>query len=270
MLVDLHLHTTCSDGTWSPERLFAEIRARELDAFCVSDHDTLDAYPVPEDLQSRAISGLEVDAHHAGHSAHILAYGVDNASSPLLTSLIQQRNNRLERMHAMVERCNQLGLAVTLDDVRRQARAASSLGRPHLARALLERGYVTSVQDAFDRYLADDGEGYVALDRLNVRDAVTQIHESGGVAVVAHPMRLREERHLVELVALGVDGIEVLHPTATAADSERLASFAAERGLLVTGGTDFHAPVAGRPLGVELPERALQELRARIERALAK
>ncbi|HTV92950.1 MAG TPA: hypothetical protein VMG98_09560 [Verrucomicrobiae bacterium] len=260
MLVDLHLHTSCSDGVWAPERLYEEIRARELEWFCVSDHDNLNAYPVPPDLVRRSIPGLEVDSHHAGHTAHLLAYGVSDAASPLLRALTEQLRARFERMEAMIVRCNELGLEVCMADVQAQSAGASSLGRPHLARALLVKGLVDSVQDAFDRFLSDEGTGYVALERLSSATAIELIHVSGGVAIVAHPKRLHSPEHLGELVALGADGIEIFHPTADGADRERFSRFAAERDLLTTGGTDFHAPVAGRELGVDIDSSAMERL----------
>jgi 3',5'-nucleoside bisphosphate phosphatase len=264
MLVDLHLHTTCSDGVWSPERLYEEVRARKLDWFCVSDHDNLGAYPVPEDLSARSIAGLEVDTHHAGHTAHLLAYGVSDKLSPLLSTLAAQREARAARMLAMIDRCKALGLAVEMHDVAAQAVGAASLGRPHLARALVAKGYVESVQDAFDRYLADDGTGYVALERLSSQHAIALIHASGGVAVVAHPKRLRAPEHLDELLALGVDGIEVVHPTAEPEDAVRYTAIAQERDLLATAGTDFHAPVPGREIGVSVKPRMIEALLERI------
>ena len=263
------MHTTCSDGVWAPERLFDEIRERRLEAFCVSDHDNLDAYPLPPDIAPLAIDGLEVDAHHGGHSAHLLAYGVADQRSPLLLALRRQRDARLERMGAMVLRCNELGLHVTMDEVRAQAKGAGSLGRPHLARVLVERGHVASVQEAFDRFLADEGEGYVPLDRLTAPQAIELIHTSGGVAVVAHPKRLRAPEHLIELVDAGVDGIEVVHPTADRDDEVAFSSIALERGLLVTGGSDFHAPVPGRRIGVELAAQDVRALRDAIARRVA-
>ncbi len=266
MLVDLHMHTTRSDGVWAPERLFDEIRSRELAWFCVSDHDNLEAYPMPADLQSRSIPGLEVDAHHSGHTTHLLAYGVAERRSPLLSALEEQRTARLHRMNQMIARCNELGLEITIDDVRAQTAGASSVGRPHLARALVKRGHVATVQEAFDKYLADEGDGYVALERLTSDRAIDLIHRSGGVAVVAHPKRLRAAEHLAELAALGVDGVEIKHPTADENDERAYRAFAEERGLLVTGGTDFHAPVEGRPIGVEFSERAIDALRAAIDR----
>lgn len=253
MLCDLHLHTTRSDGVWTPGRLFEEIRARGLQYFSITDHDCVDAYPVPDDLRERCIPGLEVDSHHAGHTAHILAYGIEDKTSPLLQALTAQRQDRLRRMEGMVARLNALDVAIAIEDVVAQATGASSLGRPHLARALVAKGHVQSVQEAFDRYIADEGDGYVALERLSSARIIELIHESGGVAVVAHPMRLRDLKHLEELYELGVDGIEVIHPTADSEAQRMLTEFAHTRNALITGGTDFHAPVAGRPIGVALP-----------------
>ena len=254
MLCDLHLHTTKSDGVWTPERLFAEIRARDLALFSVTDHDCIDAYPVPEDLRSRCIPGLEVDSQHAGHTAHILAYGIEDRGAPLLQALAAQRADRRARMERMVARLNALQIAIDIDDVVKQASGTRSLGRPHLARALVARGHVDSVQEAFDKYIADDGDGYVALERLTSARIIDLIHESEGEAVIAHPMRLRDPKHLQELCEMGADGIEVVHHTADAEAQRMLREFAEARGLLMTGGTDFHAPVPGRPIGVELSE----------------
>lgn len=260
MLTDLHLHTTKSDGVWTPERLFQEVRDRGLEFFSVTDHDGIDAYPVPEDLRDRCIPGLEVDSHHDGHTVHILAYGIEDRRSPLLECLETQRADRLRRMEDMVARLGAMQIAITIEDVLAQADGARSLGRPHLARALVERGHVASVQEAFDRYIADEGEGYVALERLTSARIISLIHESGGVAVVAHPMRLRDPAHLEDLCELRADGVEVVHPTAGPEERQALRDFATARGLLVTGGTDFHAPVPHGSIGIEFAERELEPL----------
>jgi predicted metal-dependent phosphoesterase TrpH len=229
----------------------------------------VEVYPVPEDLRDRVIPGLEVDSEHDGHTVHILAYGIDDRESPLLKALAAQRSDRHRRMDGMVKRLNVLGLAITIDDVAAQAAGATSLGRPHLARALVAKGYVDTVQEAFDRYIADDGDGYVALKRLTSGEIIALIHSSGGIAVIAHPLRLRSTSHIEELVTLGVDGIEVMHPTASEEDQARLRSIAAEHNLLVTGGTDFHAPVAGRELGVEISESDVEALIKVIKAAIS-
>jgi 3',5'-nucleoside bisphosphate phosphatase len=264
LLCDLHLHTTKSDGVWAPERLFDEVRARGLQYFSVTDHDCIDAYPVPEDLRDRVIPGLEVDSEHAGHTVHILAYGIDDKESPLLQALCAQHADRLRRMERMVHRLNVIGLPVHIEDVVAQAVGTTSLGRPHLARALVAKGCVDTVQEAFDKYIADDGDGYVALKRLTSGEVIDLTHRSGGVAVIAHPLRLRSTSHIEQLVALGVDGIEVIHPTADAEDNLRLRSIAAEHCLLVTGGTDFHGPVDGTPIGAMLESAEIERLCDRI------
>lgn len=262
MLVDLHLHTTKSDGVWTPARLFDEVRARGLDLFSVTDHDCIDAYPVPADLRERHIAGLEVDSVHRGHTVHILAYGIEEKDSPLLRALSAQRIDRRRRMQSMVDRLNDLGIDIHIDHVVAQTNGNVSLGRPHLARALLARGQVGTLQEAFDRYIADNGEGYVSLRRLSAEQIIKLTHQSKGVAVVAHPMRLHESAHLEELVSLGADGIEVIHPTANADDEAMLRELATRRGLLVSGGTDFHQPVADRAIGVEMVDPLARVVRS--------
>jgi predicted metal-dependent phosphoesterase TrpH len=269
MLCDFHLHTTKSDGVWAPERLFDEIRRRELQRFSVTDHDCVDAYPVPEDLRERCIAGLEVDSHHGGQTVHVLAYGIGDPDCELLARLRAQRENRVARMRAMISRLQDLGVDVTIEDVQAQVAGASSLGRPHLARALVAKGCVPTVQEAFDRYIADEGEGFVSLQRLTSLEIIAAIHACGGVAVIAHPLRLRDYGKLEELCALGADGVELIHPTADPAAQAQLREFCAARGLLVTGGTDFHAPVPGAHIGVTLPDEDVEALQSAIDRRAA-
>lgn len=246
--------------------MFGEIRARRLECFSITDHDCLGAYPVPPDLRDRCIPGLEVDSHYEGHTVHILAYGIADSGSPLLRALQQQRLARHSRMEHMIARLNSMNVAVRLQDVAAQAVGASSLGRPHLARALVAAGYVPTVQAAFDRYIADEGEGYVALQRLSSAEITALIHESGGLAIVAHPLRLREANHLRNLLELGIDGVEVVHPTADRAAEAELERFATEHGLLVTGGSDFHAPVANKSIGVSVDAAAIERLKHALAR----
>ena len=266
MLCDLHLHTTKSDGVWAPERLLEEVQARGLECFSITDHDCMDAYPVPADLRERCIPGLEVDSHHVGHTVHILAYGIADPGCELMCRLRTQRENRVERMHAMILRLQRLRIEITMADVQAQVTGASSLGRPHLARALVAKGLVQTVQEAFDRYIADEGDGFVALERLTSGEIIAMIHRCGGVAVIAHPLRLRDPAHVHELYELGADGVEATHPTADFAAQAMLRKFALSRGLLLTGGTDFHYPVAERGLGVELERADIEALRCAIER----
>lgn len=264
MLVDLQMHTTCSDGAWSKERIFDEVRSKHLELFCVTDHDSIAAYPVPDDLASKCVPGLEVDTEHAGHTVHLLAYGITSDETPLLSALRKQREEREVRMQAIVERMNGLGVDVSYDDVLKQVKGGSSVGRPHLARALLAKGIVTNIQEAFDKYLADGEKGFVKLKRLTSADIVPMVHESGGIVVIAHPKRLREERHLAEIADLGVEGVEAVHPTADPAYQQQIIDFADARGLLVTGGTDFHAPETHPLPGIKFSRDRLERFLARV------
>jgi predicted metal-dependent phosphoesterase TrpH len=260
LLIDLHLHTTCSDGVFSPERLFEEVRSAGLAFFSVTDHDTMSAYPVPDDLYERLIPGIEIDSELHGHTVHLLGYGIA-PDSPLLQTLERQRADRRTRMEALIAKLQKLGYEIEYDDVKAQAGSAASLGRPHLARALLARGIVASVPEAFERFLADDGPAFVALKRHSASQIIDLTHASGGIVVVAHPMRLREPGDLAELADLHVDGIEVGHPTAGVDDQTRLREFADSRGLLMTGGTDFHAPATeGVAIGFKMAQQAIEDL----------
>lgn len=262
-LSDLHLHTTKSDGVFKPDRLFDEVRSRELAAFSVTDHDCMDAYPVPADLRDRCIPGIEIDCELNGHTVHLLTYGIEDTNCTLLRTLASQRERRLVRMQAMLDRLGKLNIDVSIGEVLDEAKNASSIGRPHLARVLVSKRHVATVQEAFDRYLCEEEAGFVPLARLQSSEIIALAHEAGGVLVAAHPLRLNAINDLETLCEFGLDGVEIIHPTAAAADEAMLSGFARAHNLLVTGGTDFHAP-SERAIGVELPPGAVDELRAAI------
>jgi predicted metal-dependent phosphoesterase TrpH len=157
-----------------------------------------------------------------------------------------------------------LGVDGGFDDGRAQVAGGGSVGRPHLARALLAKGIVSNIQEAFDKYLADGEKGFVKLKRLTSADIVPMVNESDGIVVIAHPKRLREERYLAEIADLGVEGVEVVHPSADAAYQRHLTEFAEERGLLGTGGTDFHAPETHALPGIMFSRDRLERFLARV------
>ena len=262
MLVDFHCHTTRSDGVWPPEQLFAAIRSAGLSYFSVTDHDGMGAYPVPADLAPRCIGGMEIDAEHDDHTVHVLGYGIA-PESPIVDALTAQRAGREDRARSIVERLQAAGVPLEFAAVAEQA-GNGAIGRPHIARALVACGHVASVQAAFDRYLADEGSAYVALTRMSAAQIIDLVHGSGGIAVAAHPLRLRRKEHLDELVACGLDGVEVVHPTADAAAVRDLLAFTRERGLLATGGSDFHSPEGGHRLGVRLARDTIEAFVAAI------
>jgi predicted metal-dependent phosphoesterase TrpH len=262
-MIDFHLHTTVSDGVWSPEHLLAYVAASEISVFSITDHDTIDAYPVPSYLSGRVIPGLEVDTVHDGSTVHLLVYGMSLQNSPLIERLHTQRRARIDRMNDMLECLNRLGIPVTIDDVRAHAPNARSLGRPHLARALMSLGVVQSINEAFERYLAEDGPGFVPLARFRTADAIALAHESCAVAVIAHPKRLARSGMIDELRLAGADGIEVIHPSVNCNEQSQYRAYAERYDMLVTGGSDFHRPEGVVP-GVHLARRDVERLREEV------
>ena len=267
--VDFHMHTTVSDGVWTPSELFAYIRKASLEAFSITDHDTMDVYPLPDDLASRCIPGMEVDTKCMGQTTHLLVYGITSPTAPLLEHLRAQRAARRVRMEAMIERLRAKGIPVTMDLVEAEAGKAASLGRPHLGRVLVKLGVVSQLQEAFDKYIADDQDDYVALDRLESPQAIELAHASGAVVSIAHPCRLRDPKMLDFLRESGVDGIEVVHPSADEDARRMFTEYARAHGLLVTGGSDFHAPAPDYAPGIEFEAEHVERLREAVERARA-
>ena len=264
-LVDFHLHTACSDGAWTPERLLQSVRERGLEYFSISDHDTMDAYPVPGDVQSRCIAGLEVDTYGFEQTVHVLGYGMSPASS-LVSRLRAQQRERRFRAQSIIERLNALGIDLTLDQVQSFAGTSRSIGRPHIARALVKAGHCCELQEAFDKYLADGEKAFVPLQRLPTAEAIDLIHEGGGIAVLAHPKRLRDQNLLPDICRL-FDGLELMHPSAESDYQQQLIELIDAHKLIATGGTDFHARPNDPLIGVHFPTSRLNGF---LERALAK
>ena len=264
-LVDFHMHTTISDGVWPPAQLLDVIRAKQFEFFSITDHDTMDVYPVPGDLAPRCIPGMEVDTKCNGVTAHLLCYGIRSKDAPLMLHLHAQREARRTRMHEMVTGLQAQGIEVTMADVERQAGSAASLGRPHLARALVTLGVVQSVQEAFDRYIADECDAYIALARLESRDAIALAHESGALVSIAHPARLKAPAGIDVLREAGADAIELVHPSADEDYRREIRSYAERYGMLLTGGSDFHAPAPGYEPGITLEARDVERFVEKIQ-----
>jgi 3',5'-nucleoside bisphosphate phosphatase len=264
--LDFHLHTTVSDGVWSPASLFDFVRSAQIETFSITDHDTMGAYPVPADLAARCVTGMEVDTKCEGVTAHLLCYGINSSDAPLLDYLQRQRVARRSRMEEMVCELQRRGITIEMCDVERQAGTAASLGRPHLARALVDRGAVATVQEAFDRYIADDRDAYVSLDRLDSRQAIELAHASDAIVSIAHPARLKAPASLDALREAGADAIEVVHPTADASLREELLAYARRHDMMVTAGSDFHAPDNNYCPGVRFASPMLDRFLERVQR----
>ena len=240
------------------------VRERGLEYFSITDHDTMAAYPVPDDVQSRCIAGLEVDTYGFEQTVHVLGYGV-NPDSSLVSRLQAQQRERRRRAESIIERLNALGIDLTLHQVEQFAGTSRSIGRPHIARALVEAVHCNELQEAFDRYLADGEVAFVPLQRLTTTEAIDLIHAGGGIAVLAHPRRLRNQELLQDICRL-FDGLELLHPSADHDYQHQLIELIDAHNLIATGGTDFHARSNDPLIGVHFPT---DRLKGFLERALA-
>ncbi|HVE91201.1 MAG TPA: PHP domain-containing protein [Actinomycetota bacterium] len=248
MAIDLHSHTTASDGVMSPEELVALSAGRGVTVLGVTDHDTLDgvtrAQAAGDGLGVRVVAGVELSCRHEGRSVHVLGLF---CGAGLAAELAGKRGEREERARRMVARLNELGYELTFEDVLEQS-GTGVVGRPHVARALVARGHLPHTGAAFtSKLIADGGLADVPRDLMSPREAVAVVRRSGGVGVLAHPGPTRHgpgptEALIRDLAQAGLGGLEVDHPDHQPPEREKLRTLASELGLVVTGGSDCHGP----------------------------
>lgn len=258
-MIDLHAHTTASDGTLTPTQLVHLARDRGLAALAVTDHDTVDG--VAEAMEAAAqcgielVPGIELSVDYPHGELHLLGYFLDFRDPVFLEQVTDLQEHRSNRNGVMLRRIQEHGFEITLDDVQEEA-GGGQIGRPHFARALIRKGYATSVPDAFERYLGTGRPLHVPKVRLDVEAAIRLVHQAGGLAVVAHPKYLHFanpdalEQELARLRSLGLDGLECYYRMHTIAETDLFLGIARRLELLVTAGSDFHglfgdAPVLG-------------------------
>jgi len=269
--VDLHLHTTRSDGTLSPSALVAAAAERGVLLIAITDHDDVGgiapAQAAAPALGVTVISGVEINTEVGREDVHILGYGFPPDSSVLLEGLQHRRADRLLRMDAMLERLTAIGLPVDKERVLTIA-GRGSVGRPHLARALVDAGYVPTLTEAFDRYIGNRGPAYVPRTPFRPEDAIALLHAAGGLAGLAHPGKLGDARRIIRrLREAGLDALEVYHSDHTPPVAARMARYAGEYGLLATGGSDSHGPHGPRPVpigAVDVPDDVGRALLVRL------
>ena len=250
MRLDLHLHSNASDGSLAPGALVDAARAGGLDVIALTDHDT--AAGVSAALEAagadiHVIPGIEVSSSLSGGEVHLLGYFIDPGHPALVAYSGEAASYRRERMHRMIGRLDAIGVRVAYDEVVAAAGVEpESLGRPHLARALVQRGYVQTPGEAFDRYIGNDAPAFLPAQLLDPVAAIALVHECGGLAVWAHPRPDVFERDLPVLRDAGLDGVECYRPRVPPADAQRMAARARDLDLLVTGGSDWHGIWQGR------------------------
>lgn len=266
--IDLHLHTTCSDGLRTPLEILEAVRKRKLAAFAITDHDTINGFlsarKQVQEGDPELIAGLELSCSTDTGDIHLLAYLFDPDNARLLEALDDFREKRNQRGRKMVQRLNDMGITITYEDVL-QAAGTAAVGRPHVAEAMNRCKVVASYDDAFRRYIGDRQPAFVPKYNYAPADAIDLIHAAGGVAVLAHPMVGGALDRIEELAGLGIDGIEALHPDHKQHEAANLKEVAARFRLIWTGGSDFHGR-GGRcgSVGSEaVPIDCLQELRLR-------
>lgn len=274
MRVDLHVHTTASDGTDSPEEVVFRARAIGLGAIAITDHDTLEgvapAVAAGRMHKLEVIPGIELGSERQGEEIHILGYLMELHNRDFLEKLSLFRDSRLARMEKMVHKLQEFGLPIDLNRVMAIS-GSGSIGRPHLAAALLETGAVANASEAFDKYIGAGRPAYVPRFKLDPAEAVRLIQEAGGVPVLAHPGLNTSTQLIIELVGAGLAGLEAYHPVHSREQASYYHRLAIENGLIVTGGSDYHGPVhkAGCRLGSEtVPVSVVEELKARARKAL--
>jgi len=267
--VDLHLHSTASDGVRSPSEVVREVARAGLVGLSLTDHDTVDgteeAAREAERLGIEYLVGAELSANAPGTSIHILAYGFDPADRRMRAFFRDFLDDRLRRTEKIVERLNSLGPALTVDDVLEQAGSGVPT-RAHVGRALVEGGWVRDENEAFRRYIARGRPAFVEK-RPSPPAVVNRIvHGAGGVTLLAHPARDFTTPELVSWLASGFDGLEILHPRNDPGVRRTLEGLASERGLLRGGGSDWHGTDSGAPLGSQkVPAEWMQEIRQRTQ-----
>ncbi|HEY0776730.1 MAG TPA: PHP domain-containing protein, partial [Gemmatirosa sp.] len=238
--VDLHTHSTASDGVLPPTAVVEAAHAVGLAAMALTDHDTVagvaEAQAAGARLGVDVVAGVELSAHVGSDEIHLLALHLSDVGT-IAGELARFRDDRVSRAEQMVARLNALGVPVTMDDVLREA-GAGAVGRPHVARAVVARGGALDVRDAFDRFLGDGRPAAVEKPRLAARDAIALAHAAGGIAVWAHPGAAGRRDRVAPLVAVGLDGLEVLHPRHCADDRQRLNALVDFFGLVPSGGSD--------------------------------
>jgi predicted metal-dependent phosphoesterase TrpH len=247
--IDLHIHTTASDGTMSPSEVVRYAKKKGLRAIAITDHDTIDG--IAEGLQEgsklglEVIPGVELSVDFSKGTMHLLGYYIDHTSVALLEKLAIVQQARAERNLKMIAKLRRLGIEIELSEIK-EAPEDGQIGRPHFAYTLVQKGYAQSIQEAFDRYLRKGGPAYVEKFKFSPAEAISVIHKAGGVAVLAHPFTLNQiqlqdlEPVVVELKEKGLDGIETYYPEHSEGQTKLYRTLAQQYGLLITGGSDFH------------------------------
>jgi 3',5'-nucleoside bisphosphate phosphatase len=247
-MVDLHTHTIASDGMNSPSVNVQLAKKAGLSAIAITDHDTIsgveEAIEEGERIGIQVVPGVEISTVARGQDIHVLGYFIDIHDPTLLHRLSELRETRQRRNAMMIEKLQQLGMSITLEEVAALVsdikQDGDTIGRPHIAQVLVHKGYVASINEAFKQLLGTGGAAYVNPPRISPQTAISWIHEAGGKAVLAHPGLYKDDELVIEIIGQGIDGMEVYHSDHTPEDEDRYKRIAKQYNLIMTAGSDFH------------------------------
>lgn len=240
---DLHIHTTASDGLMSPDEVVRWAGIKRMKAIGITDHDTVNGIRPAEEASLKygveVVPGIELSTLYKEEEIHILGYYIDYKDTWFLETLEKIQNSRYERAANIVGKLNIMGINITLDQVKRIA-DNGAIGRPHIARAMIDKGYIGNIKEAFQKYIGKDCPAYVERYKLSSSEAIDIINKLGGISVLAHPGLIRNKTYIREIVNLGIEGIEVYHSKHDDETIRNALMIAESRKLLITGGSDCH------------------------------
>ncbi len=268
MKIDRHTHTINSDGIQTPTELLEQAHAAGVEAIAVTDHDTTagleESEQVAERLGMRLVPGIELSVFGLGREVHVLGFFFDRHSSALQSFLEEQKEARVGRIYRMLEQLKSVGVDIPPEDVIVEGKKGT-MGRPHVARALVKHGYIKEEDEAFRKYIGRDQPGYVPRVKVSAPEGIGKLKAAGGVSVLAHPGLYEQEGMLDHMLESGILGIECYHPDHRTRTAERYAGICQEKGLVRSGGSDWHGKARSRRPGlgeVPMPDDLLGPIEA--------
>ena len=249
---DLHMHSTASDGVNSPYRLIELAQQAKLEYIAITDHDSISGYSdnlfkYAEKHHVVLIPGIEISCSYKGREVHILGYMLDYKNQLLRNFLHKLQECRVERIKTMLEKLSEIGIHITYEEISKNA--AGSIGRPHIARKIIQKKYATNMKDVFNRYIGTNGSCFVAKKTFPIKDTIDVIKQSGGFAVLAHPHLIGNDDIVEYVLSQGDIGLEVLYRGMPQHKKEKYMQIAKERNLYISGGSDFHGKFNMEELG---------------------
>ncbi|NOZ61515.1 MAG: PHP domain-containing protein [Calditrichaeota bacterium] len=267
--IDLHIHSNHSDGNLSVDKIFAHAQKMKLKAISITDHDNISALPAANKLSQKKgiefVNGIEISARGNKQDMHLLGYLFNYNDKSLIDYIEFFKNERTKRAKKIIKNFNNLGFDLTFEDVLKAAGKNASIGRPHIAYALINKGLATSFQEIFRHFLGDGCSCWVPKFKITPQDAISLIKSAHGICVLAHPDREISDEEICSLAKVGLDGIETLHPKHTQEEVDHFRQIAREKNLLESGGSDCHAaPGNGVHIGqLNVPYHFLEKMKER-------